>query len=130
MRRPVYFICLEVQPVLGRTFSDFDESSADNPVLLTYGFWQNRLGSDPAIVGRPLVVNGIARTVVGVLPKGFNLFDADTNLWIPIAFPDLKSQDRTFRAWLIAVGKLKPGVKSHTAQAQMDVIAQQIAQAH
>ncbi len=127
---PGLFHLLGVQPVLGRTFSDFDETSADNPVILTYGFWQNRLGSDPAIVGKPLIVNGIARTVVGVLPKGFNLFDPDTNLWIPIAFPDLKSQDRTFRVWLIAVGRFKPGVRLRSAQAQMDLIGQQIAQAH
>lgn len=94
------FDLLGVQPLLGRTFAS-EQSQTANPVLLTYSFWQHRFGGDRQVVGQSMVVNGMTRTVTGILPQGFHLFNTDTDLWFPIEFPDLRSHDRMFRVWLI-----------------------------
>ncbi len=97
------------------------------PVLLSYGLWVSRYDKDPSIAGRKIIVNGEVRTVCGVLPKNFHLFDMETDIWMPIALPDARSQDRSFRSWLIAVGRVKPNETLASAQAEMDVLSRRIA---
>ncbi len=99
-------------------------------MLLSYGLWQRRYGRDSSIAGRKIIVNGEVRTVSGVLPKDFHLFDTETDIWMPIALPDARSQDRSFRSWLIAIGRLKPHESLRSAQAEMDVLSRRIALAN
>lgn len=126
---PGLFSLLGVRPALGKLFP-VQQHTSENTVLLGYGFWSRHFNSGSEIIGRQITVNGTAQTVVGVLPKGFHLFDQNTDLWLPIDRPNGASQDRTFRSWLIAVGKLRPDVTLHSAQAEMNFLAQRIAQAH
>ncbi len=127
---PGLFRTLGIQPVVGRFFPDSEQAGSAAPVVLSYGFWQRRYGSDPSIIRRKIIVNGELRTVAGILPKNFHLFDRETDIWMPIALPDARSQDRAFRSWLIAVGRLKPRESLASAQAEMNVLSQQIALAH
>ncbi|MFZ0590468.1 MAG: ABC transporter permease, partial [Bryobacteraceae bacterium] len=124
---PRLFHVLGVRPAAGRFFPESDEINAIAPVILSYGLWQRRYGGEPSIAGRKIVVNGELRTVSGVLPKDFHLFDMDTDIWMPISLPDARSEDRSFRSWLIAVGRLKPGATLESAQAEMNVISRRIA---
>jgi putative ABC transport system permease protein len=126
---PDLFQLLGVQPTLGRAFVVQELRSAD-PVVLSYGFWQRHFGGAADVLGQHLIVNGSVHTIVGVLPKDFHLFNPDTDLWEPILLPGPETQDRSFRSWLIAVGRLAPGFKQQSAQHEMDVLAREIAQAH
>jgi putative ABC transport system permease protein len=124
------FKLLGVEPALGRFFAATEETSANAPVLIGYGLWQRRYGGSRSAVNQKIVVNQQVHSIAGVLPRDFHLFDMDTDIWIPIGFPDTRSQDRSFRVWLIAIGKVKTGESLASAQAQMDVLAGRIARAH
>lgn len=126
---PGLFRLLGVQPALGRFFVTNEIKSA-NPVVLSYGFWSRHFAGNSDVAGRQVTINGTAQTIVGVLPRDFHLFDRDTDLWMPIDRPSAESQDRAFRSWLIAVGKLRPGQTLRAAQTEMSFLAQRIAQAH
>ncbi|MGH7718601.1 MAG: ABC transporter permease, partial [Gemmatimonadaceae bacterium] len=85
------FSILEATPALGRVFSvEEDRPNGPSVVMLGHALWQRRFGGDPALIGRPIQVNGQASTVVGIMPAGFRLpldFGAagPTELWFPMA---------------------------------------------
>src|SRR4029453_7078885 len=81
---PSFFTTLQRQPFLGRGFTE-DEAKpdADRYASLTYGVWTSRFGSDRAIVGRDIRLNGVAHRVVGVLPADFTLLSRDVALLLP-----------------------------------------------
>src|SRR5690349_21413302 len=69
-----FFEMLGVNPVLGRTFSpDEDRIGANPTVMITEGLWKRKYGSDPNILGQRMVLNGVGRTIVGVVPASFHL---------------------------------------------------------
>jgi putative ABC transport system permease protein len=88
------FETLGARPLLGRTFSDGEDRPGGPPVvILGYGLWQSRYGGDPRVLDRPIELDGVARRVVGVMPRGFALptdFTVDANepsqLWRPVQF--------------------------------------------
>ena len=123
-----YFDIFGVKPALGRTFlPGEDQIGNDHVVLLSHALWENRFGSDPALVGRDILLNGEAYRVIGVLQKG--PFDRTAaRIWIPLAFQP-SSMTRDFR-WLGASAKLKTGVTLEQAQAAMNVIARRLANAY
>lgn len=126
---PHYFDVFGVKPELGRTFRPGeDQRGKDRVVLLSHALWESRFGSDPAMLGRNLWLNGEAHTVVGVLQKGGPFDRAAAQIWKPLAFQPA-NMTRDFR-WLGASAKLKPGVTVENARAEMGVIAQRIASAH
>lgn len=124
-----YFDIFGVQPALGRTFLPADEEPGnDRVVLLTHGLWEDRFGSDPAIIGRRILLDGEPHIVIGVLPEGGPFDRAAVRIWKPLAF-EPSNVTRDFR-WLAASAKLKPGVTLDKAQAEMRVIGQRIATAY
>lgn len=138
---PSYFSTLGVHPALGRLLSEENEQSGAEPaVVVSYRFWESRLGSDPAIVGRTLRVNGHACTVIGVGPKEFlgaspMIFVAD--LWLPLSAgervaPELAGNalERRDRTMFHVVGRLRPGVTALRAEAEMDAVARQLMQSY
>ena len=123
-----YFDIFGTKPALGRTFLPADDQPGhDRVVLLSHVLWESRFGSDPAVLGRDVSLDGEAYTVIGVLPKG--PFDrAAVQIWRPLSFQP-SNMTRDFR-WLGASAKLKPGVTLEQAQAAMDVIGRRIANAY
>ena len=117
------FQVLGVDPILGRAFSGEEETPGKDLVaVLSYGLWQRRFGSDPNVIGQPISLNGVDRTIVGVMPPTFRFPEKTTELWIPLAAgPQLKQARGSF--WLKAVGRLKPGVTLQQARADMGAIA-------
>ena len=82
-----FFDVVSVPAAMGRTFGARDSvaTRATNRVVVTDGFWQQRLGGDPAIVGQTLTSNGWPYTIVGVLPKGFSSLPLVTpSVYVPI----------------------------------------------
>jgi hypothetical protein len=79
-----FFRTLGIDPLLGREFTGDEEAWRGPKVaILGHGFWQRQLGGDRGVVGRPVMINGIAHTVVGVLPPFFNFLGA-TEVFTPV----------------------------------------------
>ncbi len=123
------FPLLRVQPVWGRTFRpEEDQPGRDNVVLLSRGLWQRRFGSDPSLIGKTLTLSGRVYSVIGILPRDFQLPE-QAEIWKPIAFDaaDL-SENRRADHFLTVVARLKPGVTLAQARANMEVIARRLQQ--
>ena len=98
------FEILGVAPILGRTFTaDEDQPDHDQVVILSYGLWQRRFGADPNILGQTLQLNNRSRTVIGVMPKGFQ-FPEVAEAWGPLAL-NTKIFTRTDHG-LLAIARL------------------------
>jgi putative ABC transport system permease protein len=114
------FALLRERPVLGRDFLPEDDRSGAAPVAIVgYRVWTDRYGSDPAIVGRTVRLNGEAATIVGVMPQGF-AYPVDTQIWRPLAsFPAIQQlAQRPIRI----VGRLARGVSAEQAQSELSAI--------
>src|SRR6185295_19654659 len=100
-----------------------DEERFGGPpaVVVSDGFWRARLDADPQIVGRRLVLSGVSRTVVGVMPASFRYPTATTAVWIPAQMPAAMMQERRARFYT-AVGRLKPGVSIEQGQADLTAV--------
>jgi len=121
-----YFDVFKVAPAIGRVFQPGeDEAGRDHVVVLSHKLWTTQFGSDPAIVGRSLTLDGENYTVIGVMPPG-SAFDRGFNqMWRPLAFKPAELT-RNFH-WLQAYARLAPGVTMDQARAQMDAIGARIA---
>ena len=124
---PDLFVILGVHPMLGRHFLP-EEAAApglESVVMLTHGLWQRRYGADPSIVGKPIVVNDRARTVIGVLPVGFKFPERD-ELYMPLRWDESPRGARNINA----VGLLKPGVTIAQARDELSGIARRLEQTY
>jgi len=110
---------LGVQPALGRNFRREDDvPGAPQTVLLTYGYWRRKFGANPAAVGQTLVVDGKARQIIGVLPKGFHFLDQeDPALIAPFQFDRNKTHLGNFSYEGLA--RLRPGMTLQQANADV-----------
>lgn len=126
------FPMLGVRPMLGRTFVENEvQLNGARAVLISYGLWQRRFGSDPSIVGKSVRVNDSPVTVVGVMPREFDFGSVfapgiRTDLFLPLVLDEVKNWGHT----LAIVGRLKPGVSIQQARAEFRVLNEQIATAH
>ena len=108
---------LGVQSVLGRVFTRGDDSPTAPPtVMLGYDFWQRRFGERPATIGQLLVIDGVARQIIGVLPRGFRLLDdRGADVILPLQLDRAAAVLGTFGYG--GVARLKPGVTQAQAAA-------------
>jgi putative ABC transport system permease protein len=124
------FAALRAQPALGRVFSaDEDRPGAPPVVVLSHALWQNQFGGDPAVLNRPVRLDGIAYTVVGVMSAGF-VFPTRADVWIPLGplTGQWSYQARNNHPGLRGVARLRPGVPLERARAEMDTIAKRLQQ--
>lgn len=118
------FRLLGVQPVLGRTFTTDDgERGHDDVVLLSDAVWRARFGADSSIIGRTIVVDGIPRTVIGVMPPRFG-FPEWQEIWVPLTKP-ADTVARTAHN-LRVLARLAPGVTLEQAQTAVSSIAHHV----
>jgi len=122
------FPLLGAEALVGRTFLPEEDVPDDTVALVSYRLWQRRFGGDASVVGRSVTIGGRARTIVGVMPPGFSLFDDTVDLWYPAGFDD--SAREAGGRYLIVLGRLKPGVTIEAAQAGMDAITANLAAAY
>jgi predicted permease len=127
-----FFNSLGVAPVLGRTFrTDDDQLGAAPVVVLSGGFWKRRFGSSPDIIGKPIILNGAAYTIIGVIPDTFSFYGNMRDVYTPIGqWRDPSFRDRRISVSARAFGRLNPGVTLAQAQAEMDEIARNLATAY
>src|SRR6516162_7538718 len=127
-----FFNTLGVAPVLGRTFGvDDDQIGAAPVVILSGGLWKRKFGSSPEIVGQPIILNGTAYTIVGIIPDNFSFYGNMRDVYTPIGqWRDPSFRDRRISVSARAFGRLSPGVTLSQAQAEMDEIARNLAVAY
>jgi predicted permease len=123
------FDVLRVRPVLGRTFAAGEDRPGLAPtVLLGYHVWRDRFGSDPAIVGKSVRVNGRQGSVIGVMPDGFK-WPSNHDLWIALD-DDIRAAVRGQGSNYAVVGRLAEGVSWDQANLEVARIADQLAAEH
>lgn len=125
---PEFFDTLGVAPALGRRFEDAADvlaSPADpvsGPVVVTHRYWQQALAGDPQVVGRTLRIDGVPRTVTGVLPASFSFLSSEARLFLPLTSrpQDRTPQQRHSGSSTRMVARLAPLATLADAQAQVD----------
>jgi putative ABC transport system permease protein len=117
---PEVFPLLGVKPVLGRVFESGDRDAS--AVVISYGLWQSQFGGDPAVLGRPVNLNGAPYTIIGVMPPTFFFPSRDKQLWTALQFREEDFANRA-NSYIEAVGRLKPAVTFEQARAELELIA-------
>jgi putative ABC transport system permease protein len=133
---PRFFKTLGVGAARGRTFDDEDRAKGYVPasgaeigpdtarvVVLSHGTWQGLFAGDPAILGREIRVNGLSRTVIGVMPPEFVGPNGTADVYF--AF-DLVPALASGAGWLGVIGRLRPGTTQEAAQREIDAISADI----
>ncbi|MCI0366181.1 MAG: ABC transporter permease, partial [Phycisphaerales bacterium] len=109
---------LGVPPELGRWFSADDQKPGAAPtILLSHGYWQRRFGGQADVIGRTMMVDAQPRFVIGVMPKSFRIADLPGALIAPLQLDRSRAELSGF--FLNCIGRLKPGVSLHQAQADL-----------
>jgi putative ABC transport system permease protein len=113
------FALIGQRPMLGRDFrADDDREGATPIVIIGHTAWRNRYQSDPNVIGRTIRVNGVASVIIGVMPEGFG-FPLNAGLWKPLAALDSKSKNERQSRFLDGFGRLKTGVTTEQAMADL-----------
>jgi predicted permease len=121
-----WFTVLGMPAAVGRTLSEADdEPGRDAVVVLSHRLWQRMFGGDPSAVGRDVRLNGETRTVVGVMPRAFDLTVNSEELWVPIALTSAEKRDFD-NHFLTVAARLKPDVTLDQARGQLSAIARQL----
>jgi len=121
-----------VNPILGRTFlAEEDQPGGNHVVILSYGLWQRRFGGDPNILGKRIILTDEIYTVVGVMPRGFQMPQGVHELWTPLQLnpADVNGPARGIH-WLFGYARLRSGVTLEQAQAESDRVAKRLGQVY
>jgi putative ABC transport system permease protein len=115
-----FFDVLRVRPIAGRTFRPEDKALPPNATVISERLWRTRFGADPGVVGRPLRIDELSFTILGVVPAEFQFF-SEADLWT--VWHELPAMDPRGLRFLRGFGRLKPGVSIEAAQSDMSAIA-------
>src|ERR1700733_1300126 len=110
---------LGIPAMLGRTFSAADDAPGGAPTaILTYGYWQRKYSSNPATVGKTIIVDGVARQIIGVMPRNFRFLDTrDLALILPLQLDRNQTQLMGFD--YSGIARLNPGATLEQATADV-----------
>jgi predicted permease len=127
-----YFQALDVPAAMGRTFLPAeDKAGHEHVVVLSHKIWQSRFNGDPAIVGQAVPIDGERYTVIGVMPAKFRLISFDAALWTPLIFtPQQMGPAGRKGRQLSVLARLKTGVATEQAQAEMATIAHRLEESY
>jgi putative ABC transport system permease protein len=131
-----FFAVLGVNPILGPGFTaENGQDGNDNVVVLSYELWNRRFGSDPAIIGKTIELNGKPQTVIGIAPRNFGFFIKQgtltgnkPQLWSPWVLPAALREHKSVGRFMTVLARLKPGMTTRHAQADMNTIATRLEQ--
>jgi putative ABC transport system permease protein len=119
---PEFFTVFNALPIRGRAFtSDEDRPNAPRAVIVSYGFWQERLGGRADVLSQSVEISGVPWAIVGVAPRGFD-FPSGARLWTPIRNDD--RQCGRGCVYLNGIGRLADGVTADAARQEMAAIAE------
>src|SRR5882724_372691 len=123
-----YFQVLGERPLIGRTFTKEDgAANAKATVVLSYDLWQKQFGGRRELVGQSVTLNDVPTEVIGVMPRTFKDPFNVSSLWRILPNEGGENVVQNARFWSV-IGRLKPGISSATAQAEMSTIAARLAQ--
>ena len=125
-----FWSVLGARPLLGRVFTDDEDSRGARVVVISHGVWQRRFGAAPDVVGRTIVLNDNTYEVIGVMPREFYFMPSrDIDVWMPASFT---SQMLENWGWhdVHTVARLKPGVTPAQAQEAMAALSLRISAEH
>ena len=109
---------LRVQPVIGRGFSEEDDSPGEpETIMLSHAYWQSQFGEDPGVLGSTLRVNGRPREIIGVLPPGFEMPRQEGSIYLPFQWD--RSEVRMGNFSYQGIARLRPGVSIEEANADI-----------
>jgi putative ABC transport system permease protein len=131
------FPMLGIQPLLGRTYTQQEDKPGTNVVVLSYGLWQQRYSGNRGVIGNTIMLDRVPYAVVGVMPKSFQFpmpgpqerpqeNNKPAELWVPMAFTmqELQNQNGDYSYGMLA--RLRLGVTIQEAQAEANLLGQQI----
>jgi putative ABC transport system permease protein len=119
------FDVLGVKPIAGRTFLLSEDEKRADVVVMSESFWRTRFNSDPGVVGRAIRLDGSLWTVIGIVPKDFQLIGR-SSLWAMRPITNLPPRVRAAYG-LQAVGRVRPGVTIKAAEADLAAVADGLA---
>lgn len=129
---PGVFAALGVEPLMGRLFTEQEDTQRAQLAVLSYATWKTRFGGSPAVLGRKILLNREPYVVIGVMPRNFEFpiaagIISRCELWVPMSFTaeDLDPQNGANWSWAM-IGRLKPGVTVAEAQSDAERVAQEI----
>lgn len=126
-----FFDVLGVKPAIGRFFTaEEDQPGSNHVVVLTYGLWQSRFGGKPDVIGSSISLDREPYTIVGVLPRDFEMPSVD---WMQLWAPNSTDEDLQRGRWLrnrSVVARLRDSVTLQQAQTEIEALAAQTAQEH
>jgi predicted permease len=121
------FSFLGVPALIGRTLTPEDAKPGAAPVfVMSHKMWLKHFNSDPAILGRSFVLNGVPTTLVGIMPARFTKLGAD--LWKPVTLD--RADPAISRRFFMFQARLKPGITHQQAEATLDVVARRLAKVY
>jgi predicted permease len=111
------FSILGVGTELGRTFrAGEDQPGQDRLVVLSHALWEGRFGGDPGILGRIIMIDGVGRQVVGVLPPKFGFPSPRVQFWVPLHLDPSNTFDYWNTGFMPVLGRLRPGATLEQAR--------------
>jgi putative ABC transport system permease protein len=125
---PEFFKVFGENPVMGRAFTpDEDVTNGPRVAIVSYGYWQERLGGRADVIGSTIEMSSRRYEIVGVAPAGFS-FPRDARIWTPLQTDDAACGRGC--VFLNAIARLKPGVSTASARLEMQTIAARLEQAY
>jgi putative ABC transport system permease protein len=125
---PRFFSVIGTAPLLGRTFSpEEDLFNGPNAAVLSEHLWRRRFGGDPTALGKVLRSNGYPYPIIGVMPDSVRFPDAKVDFWVPAKLPPALITNARGSRWESAIGRLKEGVASQAAQADLAAVQTRLA---
>ena len=118
-----FWSVLGARPLLGRVFTEDEDSRGERVVVISHGLWQRRFGASPDVVGQRITLNDKPYEVVGVMPREFYFMPGrDIDIWMPTSFSPQMLQNWGWHD-LHIVARLKPGVTVDQAQQAMAALS-------
>ncbi len=126
-----FFPAFGIQPLLGRNFTPEEDRAGGNPVvILGDGLWKRKFASSPDMLGKSIILNATPYTIVGIAQSRITDL-SNSDVYVPIGqWTDSTFLNRHISMGMDAIGRLKPGVTLAQAQADMDAVAHNLAEAY
>lgn len=126
---PSWFTLIGWQPARGRAFTEADVRAGEDVIVLSHGLWTRRFGADPGLIGRTIILNERAYSVLGVMPANFEPpaygWLTDQEYWLPFT---PTPENRDWGRSLLVLGRLRDGVTMMQARTELTALGQRLAQ--
>ena len=121
-----FFDVLAIRADLGRVTTSDDSAGAGlDVVVMSHALWVRRFGSDPAVLGRRIVIDGRPREVAGVMPRGFS-YPLESEIWLPLPFTENDLATQRGAHYLDVIARLGPGASIESARAGIRTIGDRL----